>query len=83
MCCVPGAHISDVSETLPSLVQSTDSYLPPLFHVGSGDTAGSSPRSIKKDKDKELAGHGQWLNVQVEISDGWQSSGVGIGTGTV
>jgi len=40
-------------------------------------------------EDKEWAGWshskscGQWLNVQVEISDEWHSSGVGIGTGAV
>ncbi|GAB0183263.1 hypothetical protein GRJ2_000791600 [Grus japonensis] len=39
--------------------------------------------------DKELAGwshpksRSQWLNVQVETSDKWCSSGAGIGTGTV
>lgn len=39
--------------------------------------------------DKELAGlsHSkscsQWLDVQVEISDEWRSSGGGIGTGAV
>ena len=39
--------------------------------------------------DKELAGWlhlkscGQWLNVQVETSNEWHSSGAGTGTGAV
>ena len=48
-CCLPGAHIRDVTERLLSLIQSPDYYLLLLFHMGTGDTAGSSLRSIKKD----------------------------------
>jgi len=44
-----GAHIRDVIEKLPSLVQSTNYYPLLLFHVGINDTARRSLRSIKKD----------------------------------
>ena len=49
VCCFPGARIRDVTERLPSLVQSTDYYPLLLFHVGTSDTARSSLRTIKKD----------------------------------
>ena len=49
VCCLPGARIRDVTERLPSLVQSTDYSPLLLFHVGTSDTARSSLRSTKED----------------------------------
>ena len=49
MCCLLGARIRDVTERLPSLIQSTDYYPLLLFRVDTSDTVGSSLRSIKKD----------------------------------
>ena len=49
VCCLLAARIRDVTDRLPSLVQSTDYYLLLLFHVGTSDTARSSLWSIKKD----------------------------------
>lgn len=43
-CCLLGAWIRDVTETLPSLIQSTDYYSLLLLHVGT-----SGIRSIKED----------------------------------
>ena len=47
--CLPGTRVRDVTERLPSLVQSTDYYPLLLFHMGTSDTVRSSLRSIKKD----------------------------------
>lgn len=49
VCCLPGAHIRDVTEKLPSFIQSTDYHLLLLFQMGTSDTVGRSLRSIKKD----------------------------------
>jgi len=38
VCCYLGAHITDVTKRLSSLVQSTDCYPLLLFHVGTNDT---------------------------------------------
>ncbi|KAK4807100.1 hypothetical protein QYF61_018441 [Mycteria americana] len=49
VCCLPGAHIRNITERLPSLVNPTD-YDPLLiFYVGSNDTVTRQLRTIKRD----------------------------------
>ncbi|KAK4816772.1 hypothetical protein QYF61_022770 [Mycteria americana] len=48
-CCLPGAHMKDITRILPSLVWPSDYYPLLLFHVGGNEAATRSPRAIKRD----------------------------------
>jgi len=48
VCCLPGAKVRDVTETVPQLVKSTDYYPLLLFHVGTNDTTSRNVGRIKE-----------------------------------
>jgi len=48
VCCLLGAWVKDIARKLATLVQPSDYYPLPLFHLGADEVAVSSPRVIKK-----------------------------------
>jgi len=77
VCCLPQAHIRDVTKSLPSLVSSNDYYPLLLFHVGTNDTARKSLRSIKQDY-RDLGAAVRDSGVQVASSSILLVKGKGI-----
>lgn len=76
VCCLPGAHIKDVTERLPDLVCSTD-YLLLLFHIGTRDTAVSNLKNIHYRDYKELGAAVKNSGAQAVFSSILQFRGTG------
>ena len=49
VCCLPGAHVKDLTAKLPALVRPKDYYPLLVFQVGSDDITGRSPKAMKRD----------------------------------
>ncbi|XP_059579167.1 uncharacterized protein LOC132248816 [Alligator mississippiensis] len=77
VCCFPGARIRDIAERIPKLLKPTDHYPMLLIHVGTNDTARSTPSQVMR-RYRDLGAGLKGLGAQVVFSSILPVSGYGL-----